>query len=295
MTVEPPEGDGKTTAAIIEEIWQNKDRDYNVRRLTKRLQRVAKQMTGEAYELFARFLPDGDVGAFAEQLSTLLRGSFGSTMKILRDPEFQRLLIEYPRGQRTFIVAPGVVDDVSSEWLIKGGTGQEYKPADYLLAFASFVHDKAEDVRALSILLSRPQEWGAEPLTELRQALTQAPEHFTEANLQRAFHATHHKALVDIISMVKRAALDTSPLLTAEERVTAAVELVAARATLTDEQTRWMDYIRQHLIQNLSIEREDFDAIPVLSDHGGWRRANRAFDGRLTELLADLNKELVAA
>ena len=29
----------------------------------------------------------------------------------------------------------------------------------------------------------------------------------------------HHKALVDIISMVKRAALDTSPLLTAEERV----------------------------------------------------------------------------
>ncbi len=295
MTVEPPEGDGKSATAIIEEIWQNKDRDYNIRRLTKRLQRVAKQMTGEAYELFARFLADGDVSAFAEQLPALLRGSFGPTMKILRDPEFQRLLVEYPRGQRTFIVAPGVIDDVSSEWLIKAGTGQEYKPADYLLAFASFVHDKAEDVRALSILLSRPQEWGAEPLTELRQALTQAPEHFTEANLQRAFHATHHKALVDIISMVKRAALDTSPLLTAEERVTAAVAQVAGRATLTEEQARWMDYIRQHLIQNLSIEREDFDTIPVLSDHGGWRRANRAFDGRLTELLADINKELVAA
>src|SRR5262249_20334896 len=146
-----------------------------------------------------------------------------------------------------------------------------------------------------SILLSRPQEWGAEALTELRQALTQAPEHFTEANLRRAFQAAHHKALVDIISMVKRAAQDTSPLLTAEERVNAAVAQVTARLTLTDDQARWMEYIRQHLIQNLSIDREDFDSIPVLSDHGGWRRANRAFDGRLTELLADINKELVAA
>jgi hypothetical protein len=31
-----------------------------------------------------------------------------------------------------------------------------------------------------------------------------------------------------------------------------------------------MECFRQHLIGNLSIECEDFDAIPVLSDHGGW-------------------------
>jgi type I restriction enzyme R subunit len=56
-----------------------------------------------------------------------------------------------------------------------------------------------------------------------------------------------------------------------------------------------MEYIRQHLIQNLSIEREDFEGIPVLSDHGGWGRANRVFGGQLAELLEDLNKELVTA
>ena len=56
-----------------------------------------------------------------------------------------------------------------------------------------------------------------------------------------------------------------------------------------------MEYIRQHLVQNLSIEREDFEDIPVLSDRGGWGRANRVFDGQLAELLDDLNKELVAA
>jgi type I restriction enzyme R subunit len=41
--------------------------------------------------------------------------------------------------ERTFIVAPGVSDTVESEWLIRSGTGQEYKPSEYLEAFADFV------------------------------------------------------------------------------------------------------------------------------------------------------------
>jgi type I restriction enzyme R subunit len=184
---------------------------------------------------------------------------------------------------------------VSSEWLIRGGTGQEYKPSEYLEAFGSFVHEHQDQVEAISILFSRPREWGTAPLTELRQTLAQAPEHFTEANLQRAFHAAHHKALVDIISMVKRAAIDSSPLFTSEERVNQAVDRVIAGQELTEAQAKWMEYLRQHLVENLSIDREDFEAIPVLSDHGGWGRANRVFEGRLAELIQELNKELVAA
>ena len=48
-------------------------------------------------------------------------------------------------------------------------------------------------------------------------------------------------------------------------------------------------------MQNLSIDRDDFDNVPVLANRGGWGRANRVFDGHLAELLADVNKELVAA
>jgi type I restriction enzyme, R subunit len=295
MTVEPPEGDGKSISQIIDEIWQNKDRAYNTRRLTTRLQRIDKQMSGDARELFARFIPDGDVALFAEDLASLLREAFSDTMRILRDADFQKLLLDYPRALRTFIVAPGVTDEVSSEWLIRSGTGQEYKPSEYLEAFGSFVHEHQDQVQAISILLSRPKDWGAAPLTELRQALTQAPEHFTEANLQRAFQAAHHKALADIISMVKRAAVETSPLLTAEERVNQAVDRVVAGRTLSDAQAKWIEYIRQHLVANLSIERDDFEAIPVLSDHGGWGRADRVFEGQLADLINELNEELVAA
>ncbi|HEX6509330.1 MAG TPA: DEAD/DEAH box helicase family protein [Chloroflexota bacterium] len=295
MTVEPPEGDGKSIEQIIEEIWQNKDRAYNTRRLVKRLQRIAKEMAGEAYDLFARFIPAGDLARFAEELPALVRGSFAATMGILRETEFQQLLHDYPRGGRSFLVAPAVTDKVSSEWLIKGATGREYRPADYLKAFADFVAQHTDEVDAISILLQRPSEWGAGALADLRQALARAPERFTEANLQRAFQATHHKALVDIISMVKRASQETAPLLTAEERVRVAVDRVVAGRTLDDAQWQWLAYIEQHLIHNLSIERQDFDDIPVLAAHGGWRRADLIFNHNLSILLDQLNRELVAA
>lgn len=295
MTVDPPEGDNKTVEQIVEEIWQNKDRAYNVKRLERRFQRIDKGMSGDARDLFARFIPDGNVAEFAKELSATLRGSFAETMRVLRDPDFQKLLKDYPRARRTFLVASSAQDEVSSAWLIKAGVGREYKPEDYLLAFSEFVRANASEIDALAILLSRPQSWGAEPLKELRKALLLAPEHFTEANLQRAYNAAKQKALVDIISMIKHAAEEASPLLTAEERVNVAVFRATRGLELTPDQQKWLGFIHQHLVQNLSIEQDDFDVVPVLSDRGGWGKANRVFDGQLTVLIHALNKELVAA
>lgn len=295
ITAELPEGDGKTIAQIIEEIWQNQDRDYNTRRLSRRLHRIDKEMSGDARELFARFIPDGDVGRYAGELPGLLASAFTDTMSVLRDPDFQKLLVDYPRPQRVFLVAPGVEDSVSSEWLIRGGTGQEYRPEDYLKVFEAFVRENVDEVEAIKILLSRPQEWGTDALRELRETLLQAPEHFTWENLERAFRVAKHKALVDIISMVKNAFLDTSPLYTAEERVNQAVDHIVVGRELNEEQAKWMEYIRQALVANLSIEREDFDIVPVLSTRGGLGKADHVFDRELDELLADLNRELVKA
>ncbi len=295
ITAEPAESDNKSMAKIIGEIWQNKDRDYNARRLVKRLQRIAKSMSGEAYEAFARFIPDGDVGDWATKLPSLIRASFQNTMNILRDEDFQELLEDYPRGRRSFVVATTAVDEVSSEWLIRGTAGREYKPEDYLTAFTDFVRSQAEQVDAISVLLSRPKAWSPEVLNELRDVLARAPEHFTEANLERAFRLKYSKALVDIISMVKRAAVDGSLLLTAQERVEAAIVKVTAGRQLTEDQQRWLSYIEQHLVQNLSIDRNDFDLIPILSSRGGWRRADIVFHHDLNVMVEQLNEELVAA
>ena len=139
MTVNPPVSPSRTVAQIIQDIWQNRNRDYNVRALVKRLQRIDKRMSGDATELFSRFIVNGDVGTFAADLPRLVSQSFAQTMRILRDQDFQNLLENYPRVTPPFVVASGKTDTVESEWLIQAGAGREYKPEDYLVALAEFV------------------------------------------------------------------------------------------------------------------------------------------------------------
>jgi type I restriction enzyme, R subunit len=295
ITAELPASDTKSIVEVIDDIWANRDRDYSINRLVKRLLRIEKQMSGEARDEFVAYIPGGDLGAYASELKKRLQESFADTMQLLRDEGFQDLLTNYKRPKRSFVVAHSVTDTVESGWLIRGGDGKEYKPEDYLLAFERFVRDNASHIEGLKILLGRPQDWSTEALKELRLSLSNAPERFTEDSLQKAFKLKHHKALLDIISMVKRVAVAGSSLLTAEERVNTAIDQVAAGRPLTDDQKKWLDYIRQHLIQNLTVDKEDFDNVPILANRGGWGRANKVFNGQLDALLSDIHKELVAA
>jgi type I restriction enzyme R subunit len=215
-------------------------------------------------------------------------------MKLLRDEKFSDLLVTYKRPKKTFIVADTVEDLVGSEWLIRGANGKEYRPEDYLTAFARFVRDNPDKIDAIQILLYRPKQWGTDALTELRAKLKAAPERFTEENLQKAHKALYSKALVEIISMVKHAANKVELLLTAEERVDRAVVKITAGRSLTPEQAKWMDRIRHHLITNLSIGQNDFDLLPIFEREGGWGKANRVFEGKLDELIHQLNEAIAA-
>ena len=64
-----------------------------------------------------------------------------------------------------------------------------------------------------------PQDWGTDALSELRHKLAATKERFTLDNLEKVHAAAYGKNLVDIISMVKHAAKEEEPLLTAAERV----------------------------------------------------------------------------
>jgi len=295
ITAEAPVSDSKSIKQLIEDIWINRDRDYSTNCLIKRLQRIDRQMSGEAQADFAAFIPDGNMGAFASGLRALLRNEFASTINLLRNPAFQELLLNYKRPGRTFIVALGVEDAVESGWLIRGADGREYRPEDYLLAFERFIQDNQSHIEALRILLDRPQDWTPGALKQLRVALTNAPQRFSEETLSRAFEVKHHKALVDIISMVKRAITSNSSLMTAAERVDQAIKGVAAGRSLSEDQSKWLEYIQIHLIQNLSIDQDDFDLMPVLSNRGGWRKADAVFNGQLTDVLRQIHEGLLAA
>ncbi len=294
ITAEPPRTTSRTVVEIIDDIWKNNDKAYNTGALVKRLQRIEKEMSGEAREQFAKYIPEGDVGAFAAGLKDALAKSFTSTMKLLRDEGFQKLLTDYKRPPKVFMVAYDSVDEVSSVRLFRDGAGKEYKPEDYLQAFGRYVRDNPEHIEAINILRERPKDWSTSAITELRKKLATANERFTTENLGRAHELHYRKALVDIISMVKHAASEEQPLLTAAERVDRALAKIAENATFTPEQAQWLERIRAALIENLSIDEDDFDALPVLSREGGWGRANRAFNYKLHELLPRINEAIAA-
>jgi type I restriction enzyme R subunit len=286
ITAELPEPEVRTIVEVIEDIWANRDRDYNIRRLVKRLHRIDKQMSGQAREMFAAYIPAGDMARYAKELPAQLRRDFAGTMVLLRNPAFQELLMNYPRAPRTFLIAYETKDTVTSEWLVKGVDGREYRPEDYLTAFARFVRENPLHIKAIRILLDRPRDWSTAALTELRQKLAAAPERFSVENLQRVHQIHYHKALVDIISMVKHAAKEEQPLYTADERVKLAFTKVAEGRTFTAQQQAWLALIQDHLVENLTIDREDFNTLPVFALRGGLSQATRVFVGALDDLVS---------
>lgn len=294
VTAEPPEKEVKPIRKVIEDIWNNRNRAYSVRVLTKRLNRIDKEMSGEARDMFSAFIENGDLNRFAISLERHLSEDFTGTMKTLRNPDFLNLLENYPRPPKTFLVDYAVRDTVSSTWIVKDAAGNEYKPDDYLTLFSSFVKENSEKIVAISILLDRPQEWNTDALGELKEKLESSQQRFTVENLQRAHKEKYNKALVDIISMIKHAAHEEESLLTAEERVSLAFGRVTKGKEFTQEQLLWLGRIKSHLISNLSIDKEDFEYIPVFSDYGGWNKANRVFEGQLSTLISEFNRAVAA-
>lgn len=294
ITADPSEAEIRTIVEVIDDIWENRDRDYNIRRLVKRLQRIDKQMSAKAREMFAAHIPEGDLAKYARELPAALRKDFTGTMDLLRDSAFQDLLMNYERAPRTFLIAYETEDTVTSEWLVRGADGREYKPEEYLSAFSRFVRENPAHVEAIRILLCRPREWNTEVLSELKQKLAATPEHFSVTDLQKAHEVHYHKALVDIISMIKHAAKEEEPLLTARERVERAFEKVKGGKMFTPEQQQWLDVIKAHLIENLTIDREDFNLLPVFTRQGGLSQATRVFAGSLDDLLVNLNEAIAA-
>jgi hypothetical protein len=86
---------------------------------------------------FAAYIPDGDVGRYAAGLAAQLRQDFTGTMSLLRDPQFQDLLVNYPRAPRTFYLGAQLnlaefktkVDGINKRnafWGFKGPKGQMF-------------------------------------------------------------------------------------------------------------------------------------------------------------------------
>lgn len=278
-------------AEIIERIYDNCDREYNIKRLIKRLRRIEKNMGVEAREAFSKYIPDGDMKAFADTLKDNIQNKFTETMKLLRNKDFQELLENYPRPKKVFFKGYDIVDNVDDEVMFRLGNNLQ-RPEDYLKLFEEFVKKNPEHIEAIEVLLSRPSKWNTDVLDELRNKLKKSD--FSEKDLQRGHELVYKKPLADIISMVKHASNYDIPIMTARERVENVVKKVIETHSLNEEQIKWLSYIKEHLIKNLAISKEDFEIMPVFDRHGGLSKARQIFGDDFERLIREINEALVA-
>ncbi|MEI6520272.1 MAG: type I restriction-modification enzyme R subunit C-terminal domain-containing protein [bacterium] len=277
---------------VIENIYQNVEREYHIRVLQKRLRRISRDMSGNARIAFAQWgISDGNMELFANELPGRLDRNFIDTMNLLRNSDFQKLLVNYERAPRSFWIANDIQDNVVSERIFRVGDNT-LKPEDYLTAFSRFVNEKRDEIDGLQVLLKRPAGWRPEVLDDLRIKL--GMQGFPESALRDAHSEVYHIALADIISMVKHAAREEEPLLTAEQRVDKAMQQVTTGKTFSSEQQAWLGYIREHLVENLTIDINDLNLIPVFEQHGGLGRAQRVFQPDVLQWLIEELNEAVA-
>lgn len=292
ITAEAPDKPNRSIKEVVEDIANNKDCTYNIRILSKRLLRISKNITEQSRREFNAYLKT-DIVEFAAKLEDRLTRDWLGTIAIIKSDSFYDLCNNYERPAPTFTVVPGALDTVETHNLFRRRDGSPLKPADYIKEFEEFVRKNPEHIEAIEILLSRPADFHTDELKALRDELSIQPydlrDKFSEHNLKRAYENN----LADIISIIRHAAKG-EPLTTVDTRIKQAMEKVRKDREFTSEQEKWLGLIEKHLWDNLLVEQDDFDYLPLFTREGmSFDRLNKIFEGQLNELLKEINKAVL--
>ena len=172
---------------------------------------------------------------------------------------------------------------------VEHGYGKHERPEDYLDAFGAYIKENLNEIPALLVITQRPRDLTREQLRELKVALDN--QGFTEPYLRDAWREARNQDIAaTIIGFIRNQALG-SPLMPYAERVAGAVQRVLDSGEWTAPQRRWLQRIGQQLVNETIVDRQALDH-GEFSEHGGFNRLNKVFDGKLEQILGDLNGEI---
>ena len=186
----------------------------------------------------------------------------------------------------------------------------EYNNAQAVVsAFQTFCQEHRDQYSALRVLYARPyaQRLTRAALRELVSALERPPRAWTRADLWAAYERVEAgrvrgqskgAQLTDLISLVRHA-------LGVEEELVSFAEHAEARfnnwlatqsnrgRTFTAEQLDWLHLIKDRIIVDMELTRDDLDDTPFI-ERGGLGKADKLFGDDLDPLVEELTAELVA-
>lgn len=279
-----PEDTFKTLADQLEKAEKRADTIFLILRTAARLQRKAKAASaGDAAEF--EEAAGEPPASFARRLRELPPEE--ARERILANREALEALDRVKERKRRLLVISDKPDEITEH---VRGYGGSRTPEDYLRAFADYVTSHINEIPAMETVIRRPRDLTRADLIALKKKL--AREGYDERALSTAVsQRANAEITADIISLIRRAALG-SPLVSHEERIRRAVKKLKDAHRFTSMEENWLKRIEQYLIKDSVIRAETFDEDPRFSSAGGYQKINKAFSGRLGDILRELNTYL---
>lgn len=223
---------------------------------------------------------------------------------IATNPILRKTLIELKKSYEQ------TIDTVSKDQLLEAGHSPQAaeNARKTVQSFEQFIRENKDEITALQILYKRPfkQRLKYKDIEEFRNLLKRPPHSLDPENVWRAYEALDKskvrasggKVLADVVSLVRFALQQEGELVPYRQKVNGRFAEWFARQESNDhkfspEQRLWLEAIRDHIAESLTIEPDDFDYVPF-AQRGGLGKATQIFGKELQPMLNELNEALTA-
>ena len=160
-------------------------------------------------------------------------------------------------------------------------------PTDYLEGFTRYIQSSLNKVPALLVVAQRPRSLTRKDLKAVKQLLD--AQGYSEAALRTAYSdLTNEDIAAGIMGHIRRAAIGDH-LIPYEVRVQKALDGLLKASAWTSPQRDWLKRIGKQLLQETVVDREALNQ-GAFETAGGFDRINKVFDGRLEQILGDLQE-----
>lgn len=225
-------------------------------------------------------------------------------VKPFYDPKLRDLILQIKLDNEQ------TIDRVSKDEVLGVGYSQAAldKAKTKIENFKKFIEDHKDELTALQVFfgMATPDRLKFKDLKELADQIKRPPVSATPEELWHCYEALEAakvagkggQIITDLVSLIRHTLQPSEPLTpfadVVRQRYQAwRAQQAAAGVTFTDEQTKWLDKIAEHIATSLVIEMDDF--------HDGWfaqrgnlGKAYELFGDRLQVIVADMNKALTA-